>query len=251
MVSDSPLSVNKIQDVFDDQSVPDAEDIKSAISELQADCVNRAIDLQKIGGGYRFQTKIDYAHWIKKLQAGRPPRMSRALLETLAIVAYRQPVSRGDIEDIRGVSVSSDIMQRLMEREWVKQVGVRDSPGRPALFGTTPVFLSYFNLESLRQLPPLMLQRELGEIARELETPLPPEILAALDADQEGSDNQQDVFELNLEVSRQADGVAGNNSGRGSSDQNGDKTEAEEIVAENQFDDTAIDSGVLQPDAEK
>jgi segregation and condensation protein B len=203
MVSDTPLSVAKIQSVFDKETVPDAEEIKSAITALQEDCESRAIELRKIGSGFRFQTRIEYADWIRKLQAGRPPRMSRALLETLAIIAYRQPVTRGDIEEIRGVSVSSEILQRLLEREWVKQVGVRDTPGRPALFGTTPEFLSYFNLRSTSELPPLMDQRELGDIARGLSTPLPPEVLAALEGISDSGaseDSQQDVFDVNLEA---------------------------------------------------
>jgi len=208
MVSDTPLSVAKIQGVFDKDLAPDADEVRAAIAELQKDCESRAIDLRKIGSGYRFQTRIEYAQWVRKLQAGRPPKMSRALLETLAIIAYRQPVTRGDIEEIRGVSVSPEILQRLLEREWVKQVGVRDTPGRPALFGTTPEFLSYFDLQSISELPPLMDQRELGEIARDLESPLPPEVLAALEARSdpdeaqpaEDQDNQQDVFDLNLEV---------------------------------------------------
>jgi segregation and condensation protein B len=202
MVSDTPLSVAKIQGVFDNEIVPSAEEIKSAIAELQEDCASRAIELRKIGSGFRFQTRIEYADWIRKLQAGRPPRMSRALLETLAIIAYRQPVTRGDIEEIRGVSVSPEILQRLLEREWVKQVGVRDTPGRPALFGTTPEFLSYFDLRSISELPPLMDQRELGDIARDLTTPLPPEVLAALEGKTESGESgdiQQDVFDINLD----------------------------------------------------
>ncbi len=201
MVSDTPLSVVRIQAAFADSSVPDTDTIKAAIAELQQDCQERAVELKKIGNGYRFQTKIKYAEWIRKLQAGRPPKLSRALLETLAIIAYRQPVSRGDIEDVRGVSVSAEIMQRLLEREWIKQVGVRDTPGRPAIFGTTPAFLAYFNLESLSGLPALMEQRELGVIAGEFDAPLPPEILAALDTTKE-TEKQQDVFKLNAAVSR-------------------------------------------------
>lgn len=182
MVSETPLSVAKIQATFADKAAPTTEDVKAALTDLQEDCAQRAIELKKIGNGYRFQTKHKYADWIRKLQAGRPPKLPRAVLETLAIIAYRQPVSRGDIEDIRGVSVSSEIMQRLVEREWVSQVGVRDTPGRPAIFGTTPAFLSYFNLESLSELPVLMEQRELGVIASEFDTPLPLEVLNALES---------------------------------------------------------------------
>ena len=192
MVADTPLSVVKIQGAFEDNLVPQAEDIKAVIAELQKEYQERVVELKKIGNSYRFQTKTKYADWIRKLQAGRPPRLSRALLETLAIVAYRQPVSRGDIEDIRGVSVSAEMMQRLMEREWIKQVGVRDTPGRPAIFGTTVAFLAYFNLESLGELPPLMEQRELGVIASEFDTPLPSDVLATLNV----RTQQQDINTL-------------------------------------------------------
>ena len=193
MVSEVPLSVSKIQGVFESDSAPSADDVKAAIKELQADCAERSIEVRKIGSGYRLQTRPQYAQWIRKLQAGRPPRLSRAQLETLAIIAYRQPVTRGDIEEIRGVAVSAEIMQRLTERDWIKQVGVRDVPGRPALFGTTPEFLSYFNIGSLKDLPPLMEQRDFSEIARDLDVPLPPEVLAALEG--EPLEVQQDMFE--------------------------------------------------------
>ena len=121
----------------------------------------------------RFQTRERLAPWLRKLNEGRPPRYSRALLETIAIVAYRQPVTRGDIEDIRGVAVSTEIMRTLQERDWIKQVGVRDAPGHPALYGTTPAFLAYFNLESLKELPALIEQRDLELIAREQNIQLP------------------------------------------------------------------------------
>jgi len=180
LASDAPLSVAKLQSVFARDLAPGADALKQAIAELQSECDGRGVELRKIGGGYRYQSRPRYAEWIRKLHAARPPRLSRALLETLAIIAYRQPVTRGDIEDIRGITVSPDIMRRLVERGWVAEVGARDVPGRPALFATTREFLSYFNLESLRELPPLSAERAFGEVAAELDTPLPPEVLAAL-----------------------------------------------------------------------
>ena len=189
MVSDTAVTVVKIQSLFERGSQPSAEEIKQEIQALQKDCENRGVELHKAGSGYRYQTNEKYADWIRKLQATRPPRMSRALLETLAIIAYRQPVTRGDIEEIRGVGVTTEIMQRLLEREWIKEVGVRDVPGHQALFGTTAKFLSYFDLESLKELPPLMQERELGEIARGMDTPPPPELLEAMQ-----KQGQQDVF---------------------------------------------------------
>lgn len=205
LVSDGPINVARIQGLFDEEARPEAARIHDAIAELQADCENRGIELRKIGSGYRYQTADRYADYLRKLHAVKPPRLSRALLETLAIVAYQQPVTRGDIEEIRGVAVSTDIMQRLVEREWVKEVGVRDVVGRPALFGTTPEFLSYFNLESLKDLPNLMDQRALGEIAGELENPLPPELLAALDGDTPDIEQDDDI---KVEASQAAQDIA-------------------------------------------
>ena len=168
IVSGTPLSLSAIQSVFDKDAAPRADEVKSAIRELQRDYESRSIEVKKTGNGYRLQTRAQYAQWIRKLLTGRPPKLSRAQLETLAIIAYRQPVTRGDIEEIRGVAVSSDIMQRLLEREWVRHAGVRDVPGRPELFVTTPQFLAYFNLESLGDLPPLMERREFAEVAEDL-----------------------------------------------------------------------------------
>ena len=166
--SDAPLGVSRIQSVFARGARPSADEVKAALSQLQDECKTRGIELRKIGGAYRYQSRREYADWIAKLHETRPPRLSRALLETLAIIAYRQPVTRADIEEIRGVGVTTDIMRRLQEREWITEAGARDLPGRPALFATTPEFLSYFNLESLDDLPPLSPQRPLGEIAGEI-----------------------------------------------------------------------------------
>ncbi len=192
MVSDVPLSISKIQGAFEPGTAPDPGVIREAIRRLNDQCQNRSIEIRKIGSGYRFQTRQTYVQWIRRLYAGRAPRISRAQLETLAIIAYRQPVTRGDIEAIRGVSVSSEILQRLFERGWVRQVGVREVPGRPALLGTTGEFLAYFNLESLADLPPLMEQRNFEDIAHDLDIALPPDVLLALDGSAEEA--QTDLF---------------------------------------------------------
>jgi len=154
--------------LFPEDGCPTTDEINQALQELQSDYEGRGIELVQVGKGYRFQSRQQYAEWIGRLSEERPARYSRALLETLAIIAYRQPVTRGDIEEIRGVSVSSDIIQKLSEREWVREVGHRDVPGRPALFGTTPAFLEHFGLKSLSELPPLSELRDLDEIGREL-----------------------------------------------------------------------------------
>ena len=167
-VSEAPLSVAKMRNLFPDEARPGVQDIETALQSLQERYAHSALELVKLAGGYRFQTRAAYAHWINKLFETRPPKLSRAMLETMAIIAYQQPVTRSDIQEVRGVAVSSDIIQRLLEREWIKQVGERDVPGRPALFATTPAFLAYFNLSSLKDLPELHEPRELDEIAAEL-----------------------------------------------------------------------------------
>lgn len=167
-VSELPVSVARMRNLFPEEGRPDALAVESALESLAEDYTNSALELVKLAGGYRFQTRKSYAHWINKLFEIRPPKLSRALLETLSIIAYQQPVTRGDIQEVRGVGVSSDIIQRLLEREWIKKIGEKDVPGRPSLFGTTPEFLAYFNLISLKDLPELHEPRELDEIARDL-----------------------------------------------------------------------------------
>lgn len=155
LTSELPITVNQIQNVFDEEERPNELDVERALLELQRECDGRGIELKKIENGYRYQSKEQYAGRIQKLSEVRPRKYSRALMEILAIIAYRQPVSRGDIENIRGVSVSSEIMRTLLSHEWIRQVGHKQVPGRPALFGTTKKFLEYFNLESLDELPEL------------------------------------------------------------------------------------------------
>ena len=168
LVAGKPLSIKRMTALFPKDSEPSTDEMKAAIAELEADYADRGVELKQVGKGYRFQSREKYSEWVSRLSEERPARYSRALLETLAIVAYRQPVTRGDIEEVRGVSVSSDTIRTLMEREWVREVGHRDVPGKPALFGTTPGFLEHFNLKSLSDLPPLSELRDLEEISREL-----------------------------------------------------------------------------------
>ncbi|MEE9423603.1 MAG: SMC-Scp complex subunit ScpB [Methylococcales bacterium] len=153
--SGSAMSVSRLYRVFDEDERPERSEIRAALTILQQDYADKAVQLVEVAGGFRFQVKADYASWIARLFEERPPKYSRALLETLSIIAYRQPVTRGDIENIRGVSVSTQIIQTLQEREWVKIVGHKEVPGKPALFATTAAFLDYFNLKSLTDLPPL------------------------------------------------------------------------------------------------
>ncbi|MFT5111848.1 MAG: segregation and condensation protein B [Parasphingorhabdus sp.] len=190
MAADAPLSVRQILSLFPEEACPAKEEISQAIIELQQDCEDRGVELKQVGSGFRYQTRDNLALWLRKLNEGRPPKYSRAMLETLAIVAYRQPVTRGDIEEIRGVAVSSDIMRVLQERDWVKQVGVRDVPGHPGLYGTTPEFLGYFNLESLKELPVLIEQRDLADIARDQNIQLPLELNTEDESQLENSEGE-------------------------------------------------------------
>ncbi|MFQ6005688.1 MAG: SMC-Scp complex subunit ScpB [Woeseia sp.] len=150
-----PLNIDQIQGLFVDGSAPEKPRIRQAISTLQDEYEDRGITIEEVASGYRIQVRASMAERLQKLWEERPPRYSRALFETLALVAYRQPVTRGDIEDIRGVSVSTNIIRTLLEREWIRVVGHRDVPGRPAMFGTTKLFLDYFGLKKLDDLPPL------------------------------------------------------------------------------------------------
>ncbi len=168
LVAGQPLTIDKMLAMFPDASPPTREEVRAALLGLETDYAERVVELKQIDRGWRFQTREKYAPWVTRLADERPVRYSRALLETLAIVAYRQPVTRGDIEDIRGVSVSTDIIKTLLGREWIHQVGVRNVPGRPALYGTTREFLGHFNLKSLEDMPPLSALRDLDVIGREL-----------------------------------------------------------------------------------
>jgi len=150
-----PLSIDQIQTLFDGRSAPEKSEIREAIKSLLEDYVDRGITISEVASGFRVQIEGDMVERLQKLWEERPPRYSRALFETLALIAYRQPMTRGEIEEIRGVAVSSNIVRSLLEREWVRIVGHRDVPGRPAMLGTTKQFLDYFGLKKLDDLPPL------------------------------------------------------------------------------------------------
>ena len=150
-----PLTLDQIAGLFGEQERPDREAIRAAVDALAADYAGRAIEVVEVAGGWRIQVRAHVAPWVARLWDEKPVRYSRALLETLALIAYRQPITRGEIEDIRGVAVSTQIVKTLSEREWIRVVGHRDVPGRPALYATTRKFLDYFGLRSLNDLPPL------------------------------------------------------------------------------------------------
>jgi len=164
-----PLSLAQLEGIFAEAERPDRGRLRTALEALQADYRGRGIEISEVGSGFRVQVRSEFAPWVSRLWVERPPKYSRALLETLALIAYRQPITRGEIEDIRGVSVSTNIIKTLTEREWVRVVGHRDVPGRPALYATTKGFLDYFNMRGLGELPSLAEIRDLESINRELE----------------------------------------------------------------------------------
>ncbi|MFV1872180.1 MAG: SMC-Scp complex subunit ScpB [Oleiphilus sp.] len=170
--SDKPLSVEQLFLLLEHDLGASRAQIKSILLDLKVDYADRGIELVEVGGSYRFQTKSDYSEWVQLLWEEKPQKYSRALLETLALIAYRQPITRGDIEEIRGVVVSSNIMKTLQERNWVRVVGHREVPGRPAIYATTKQFLAHFNLKTLEDLPTLAEIRDIDLISKEVNAQL-------------------------------------------------------------------------------
>ena len=177
--ADGPLSLDQLMGLFEGEEPPARETLREALAELATDYEGRGVELQEVGSGFRFQVREAYATWIGRLWEERPPKYSRALLETLALIAYRQPITRAEIEEIRGVTVSTNIVRTLQEREWIKVVGHRDVPGKPAMYGTTRQFLDYFNLKSLSELPTLAELRDIDKINEELDLHVPGETVPA------------------------------------------------------------------------
>ena len=164
-----PVSIDRLAALFDEELRPSRDAIRAALLELAGDYQDRGVELVEVASGFRVQVPQSFAPWVSRLWEERAARYSRALLETLALIAYRQPITRGEIEEVRGVSVSSSTIKTLLERGWIKVLGHREVPGRPALFGTTREFLDYFNLKNLAELPPLAAIRDLDLIGAELE----------------------------------------------------------------------------------
>jgi segregation and condensation protein B len=169
MVAGEPLSLASLAALFSDEERPSDNESSKTLEELGDDYAERGLELREVASGYRIQVREEANPWVARLWEERPQRYSRALLETLALIAYRQPITRGDIEEVRGVSVRTNIIRTLQEREWIRVVGHRDVPGKPALFGTTRAFLDYFNLSSLDDLPSLAEIRDMDSIEPELD----------------------------------------------------------------------------------
>lgn len=155
MAAGRPLSVAQLQKIFEETEQPSAQEIRFALELIDKRYAQSGVELKELASGFQFQARAEFAPWLCKLWEERPPRYSRAFLETLALIAYRQPITRAEVEEIRGVSASSNIIKTLLEKEWIKVIGYKDIPGKPALLGTTKAFLDHFNLKNLEELPAL------------------------------------------------------------------------------------------------
>jgi len=155
LAAGEPLSLERLQQLFPEEEMPELQEIREVLENIKSDCQSRGLNLKEVASGYCFQIQPQLQPWISRLWEKKPPRYSRALLETLALIAYRQPITRAEIEDIRSVSISSSIFKTLMEREWIRVAGHKEVPGKPALYATTQQFLDYFNLKNLDELPAL------------------------------------------------------------------------------------------------
>lgn len=187
LAAGKPLTVAQLGELFEEHERPDTTRIREVLKEVAQRCDDRGFELREVASGFRYQVRQSLSPWVARLWHERPQKYSRATLETLALIAYRQPITRGEIEEIRGVAVSSNIVKTLHEREWIRVVGHRDVPGRPAMYATTRQFLDYFNLKSLDQLPALAEIRDLETLNAELgfSDPLP---AAATDRSEGASD---------------------------------------------------------------
>ena len=200
LAAGQPLSPVQLAALFNDEERPPKGEISRVLEQLGNDCAKRGVELRKVASGYRLQVKQDLNEWVSRLWKERPPRYSRALLETIALIAYRQPITRGEIESVRGVSVSTNIIRTLQEREWIRVVGHRDVPGKPALFGTTSTFLDSFDLQNLDDLPTLAEIRDMENIEPELQFEAPSQAAelenmeedTVLEADENPADDTHD-----------------------------------------------------------
>jgi segregation and condensation protein B len=215
LAAGKPMDIARLESLFEDEERPPRDQIKAALEEIESDCRGRGFQLKHIASGYRLQVNQELATWVNRLWDEKPKRYSRAMLETLSLIAYRQPLTRGDIELVRGVAVSSDIIKTLQERDWVRVVGHRDVPGRPALYATTKQFLDYFNLKSLEHLPALSEIKDFAELDPELELALSvgansDPLATAAAANDEVVANENDVLDSdeNFALDQQVDGVA-------------------------------------------
>ena len=216
LAADRSLTVAQLEALFElDDELPTRDEIRKALHDLGEDCAQRGCELKQVASGFRLQVRQEYAPWVGRLWEEKPPRYTRALLETIALIAYRQPITRGEIEEVRGVSVSSNIIKTLLEREWIKVLGHKDVPGKPALYGTTRAFLDYFNLKSLDELPTLAEIKDLDAVHPEL-------ALNEEDMNEEGA-NEGDLNEKGLNTDNRNEGDSKQG---GQKDEDGNKGDA-------------------------
>lgn len=244
LASGQPLTLVQINELFGDEELPGVDTIANAMVALQDDCATRGVELVEVASGWRYQVRKDTQPWVSRLWTERQTKYSRALLETLALIAYRQPITRAEIEQIRGVAVSTNIIKTMEEREWIRVLGHRDVPGKPAIFGTTKHFLDYFNLKSLDQLPPLAELRDVLELEPQLS--LDPETIGpvaaaanddatALDvesADDDVVEHERIDFDIDTETTHAAHEAGVESAEPASEERNGDDLEAPSSAAE-------------------
>ncbi len=211
LASGKPQSMERLFELFEEGERPEPPVFKKALEILRKSCDGRAFELKEVASGYRLQIREKFSPWVGRLWEERPQRYSRAMLETMALIAYRQPITRGEIEDVRGVAVNSHIVKTLLEREWIRIVGYRDVPGKPAMFATTKAFLDHFNLKNLDDLPPLAALRELepDPILDFDDAPVPESIQALADASAEPEEPKDETsfHSLLLELDTMEEGL--------------------------------------------
>ena len=211
LASGKPQSLESLFELFEEGERPEPPVFKKALTILAKSCDGRAFELKEVASGYRLQIREKFAPWVGRLWEERPQRYSRAMLETMALIAYRQPITRGEIEDVRGVAVNSNIVKTLMEREWIRIVGYRDVPGKPAMFATTKAFLDHFNLKNLDDLPPLAELRELepDPVLDFDDAPVPAGLQALADASAEPEEPKEETsfHTLLLELDSMEEGI--------------------------------------------
>ncbi|UQS15216.1 SMC-Scp complex subunit ScpB [Pseudomonas sp. HS6] len=211
LASGKPQTLERLYELFEEAERPEPPVFKKALTLLGKSCEGRAFELVEVASGYRLQIREKFAPWVGRLWEERPQRYSRALLETMALIAYRQPITRGEIEDVRGVAVNTNIVKTLMEREWIRIVGYRDVPGKPAMFATTKLFLDHFNLKSLDELPPLAELREIepDPVLDFDDAPVPPGLQELADASAEPEEPKEETsfHTLLLELDSMEEGI--------------------------------------------
>ncbi len=211
LASGKPQSLERLFELFEEGERPEPPVFKKALTILAKSCDGRAFELKEVASGYRLQIREKFSPWVGRLWEERPQRYSRAMLETIALIAYRQPITRGEIEDVRGVAVNSQIVKTLMEREWIRIVGYRDVPGKPAMFATTKAFLDHFNLKNLDDLPPLAELRELepDPVLDFDDAPVPASLQALADASAEPEEPKEETsfHTLLLELDTMEEGL--------------------------------------------